>query len=271
MGNAFRGAAFLRRDHCMAQSADPSAGDEQDVVDARAGRTASVVAAAPRGDGGACHRPGAPGPDRRPHRLQHGGRGVLALRRARRRSDGAVRHRGPQPRGGPSDHDAAGRGTCRPDRLQRRAAGAVRRAASSRLFLQTRDGRRNLPVVPRRAGVARRRHDRGAGGAKPRAARLFGGRARGAADDRHAARRDDRVRRTAGDSRSGRADRRAPANVAQGRRHRRWARARACGDAPAARDGVHDRRRRCGIGAHSARDGDQRHARLGRQSDRPQR
>ena len=64
---------------------------------------------------------------------------------------------------------AAGRGPCRPDRLQRRTAGAVRRAASPGLFLQARDGRRNLPVLPRRAGVARRRDDRGAGGAKPRA------------------------------------------------------------------------------------------------------
>ena len=60
-------------------------------------------------------------------------------------------------------------------------------------------------------------------------------------------------------------DRRAPANIAQGRGHRRWARARACGDAPAARDRVRDRRRRCGIGAPPARDGDQRHARFGRQ------
>ena len=55
----------------------------------------------------------------------------------------------------------------------------------------------------------------------------------------------------------------------KGAGHRRRARPRACGDAPAARDGVHDRRRRCGIGACAAGDGDQRHARLGRQSDRP--
>ena len=159
----------------------------------------------------------------------------------------------------------------RPDRRERRAAGAFRRAASPGLFLPARDGRGNLPVVPRRAGPARRRDDRGPGGAEPRQAHLFGGGARGAADDRHAARRDDRVRGIAGDRGPGRGDRRAPAGVVQGSRHRRGAWPRACGHAPAAGDGVDDRRGRCGSGTGAAGDGDRRHARFRRRSDRPQR
>ena len=105
------------------------------------------------------------------------------------------------------DDDAAGRRPRRPDRRDRRAACALRRAKPPRLFLQAGDRRRNLPVVPRRAGVARRRDARRAGGAEPRAAHLFRGGDRGAADDRDAARRDDRLGRTAIDHRPGRGDR----------------------------------------------------------------
>ena len=127
------------------------------------------------------------------------------------RADGparAVRHRRPQPRGGAPDDDGAGRRPRRPDRRQRRAARAFRRAEPSRLFLQAGDRRRNLPVVPRRAGAARRRDARRAGGAEPRAAHLFRRRDRGAADHGDAARRNDRLGRTAVDRRAGRADRR---------------------------------------------------------------
>ena len=92
--------------------------------DARAGRTASVAAPAPRSHGGAGHRAGAPRPHRRPDRLQHGRGGLLALCRARRRAARTLRDRGPQSRGRPSDDHAAGRGPRRPHRRERRAAGA---------------------------------------------------------------------------------------------------------------------------------------------------
>ena len=71
----------------------------------------------------------------------------------------------------------------------------VGRAGPSGLLVPAGDRRRNLPLLPRRAGPARRQHARRAGGAEPRAAHLFRGRSRGAADHRDGARGDDRLRR----------------------------------------------------------------------------
>ena len=90
--------------------------EEDGKIHAWPRRTATFAATAPRGHGGAGHGAGAPRPDRRPDRLQHGRRGVLALCRARRRAARVVRHRRPQSRSGASDHDAARRGPRRPDR-----------------------------------------------------------------------------------------------------------------------------------------------------------
>ena len=68
--DAFGGASSVRRDHCMAPAAADRPGTGQGrSSDARAGRTASFAAAAPRGHGGAGHRPGASRPHRRADRV----------------------------------------------------------------------------------------------------------------------------------------------------------------------------------------------------------
>ena len=191
------------------------------------------------------------------------------------RADGPLellRDRRPQSRGGASDDDDAGRRPRRPDRRHRRAACALRRAEPPRLLLQAGDRRRNLPIVPRRAGAARRRDARRAGGAEPRAAHLFRGGDRGAADDRDAARRNDRLGRIAGDRRPGarRSPSRRPVSL-KGAADRRGARPRPRRAAPAARRRLEDRRRRRLDGARPAGEGDRGDARLGRRADRPQR
>ena len=190
------------------------------------------------------------------------------------RADGrarAVRDRGPQSPGRPSDDHAAGRGPRRPHRLERRAARAVGRAKSSRLLLQAGDRRGNLPVLPRRAGVARRRHDRRARRPEPRPPHLFRGGGRGAADDGDAARRDDRLGPVAGPCESGRAGRGAQTDVAARRRHRGRARPRPCRLAPAAHHGVEDRRRRRFGRIGAAGDRDRGDARVRRRIDHAQR
>ena len=73
---------------------------------------------------------------------------------------------------------------------------SVGRASASGLLLPAGNRRRNLSLLPRRAGPARRQHARRAGGAEPRASHLFRGGSRGAADHLDGARRDDRLGRT---------------------------------------------------------------------------
>src|SRR5262249_22862275 len=63
------------------------------------------------------------------------------------------------------------------------------------LLLPGGDRRRNLPLLPGRAGAARRQYARGAGGAEPGAAHLYRGGRGGAADHRDGAGRDDRLGR----------------------------------------------------------------------------
>ena len=81
-GAGSAGAAAIRPVRCMVRNADDrsarSAAQDRSLMRAP-GRTASVAATAPRGHGGARHRAGAARPHRRPDRLQHGGRGLLAL------------------------------------------------------------------------------------------------------------------------------------------------------------------------------------------------
>ena len=171
---------------------------------------------------------------------------------ARRRRDGAVRHRRPQPRSRPSDDDGARRGPRRPDRL----------AAPSRWRSPTRITIRPSPTSPRpgeeiyqsflgvpvlRSGAtigvlvvqnrARRTYSEEEVEALQTTAMLLAemiasGELQAIAD----ARRADRGAQSARD---------------QGRRHRRRARARPCRAAPAARRGVEDRRRRRQFGARS--------------------
>ena len=87
---------------------------------------------------------------------------------------------------------------------QASAINLLQRASASGLLLPAGNRRRNLSLLPRRAGPARRQYARRAGGAEPRAANLFGGRSRGAANDGDGARRNDRLRRAVGAGASGR-------------------------------------------------------------------
>src|SRR6478672_8799356 len=64
----------------------------------RVGRPPRLVETAPRNHGGASLRPGAAGQDRGADRRQHGGRGLLLLRAARRQHARALCHRRSQPR-----------------------------------------------------------------------------------------------------------------------------------------------------------------------------
>ena len=66
------------------------------------------------------------------------------------------------------------------------------------LLLQARDGRRDLPRLPRRAAAAGRQHPRRPGRPEPHLPGLCRGGDRGAPDHRHGAGRDDRLRRAAG-------------------------------------------------------------------------
>ena len=77
----------------------------------------------------------------------------------------------------------------------RRADAVRRRADPSGLLLPARDRRGDLPLLPRRAGPARRPHHRRADGAEPHPASLQRRGGRGAANHRHGHRRDDRLRR----------------------------------------------------------------------------
>ncbi len=105
--------------------------------------------------------------------------------------------------------------------------------------------RRNLPLVPRRAGAARRQHARRAGGAEPRAAHLHRGGRGGAADHRDGARRDDRLGRALRHRPAGRRARRPAAAAPHRHRAQRRHRARPRGAARAARrDHQFHRRRR---------------------------
>ena len=155
--------------------------------------------------------------------------------------------------------------------VQRGAARAFGRAAPSGLLLQTRNGRRDLPVVSWRARAAKRRHDRGPGRAKSGAAHLFGRRGRGAADDGDVARRDDRVGRASGDRHPGRADR-CPQSASDSRGSASptgLASVMSCMHQPRVAvskivaDDVDSELQRLEVG-------DRRHARLGRRVDRPQ-
>ena len=83
----------------------------------------------------------------------------------------------------------AGRRPGRPGRERSQPDQPVGRAGASGLLVPAGNRRRNLPLVPRRAGPARRQHARRAGGAEPRAAHLFRGGRRGAADHGDGARR----------------------------------------------------------------------------------
>ena len=91
-----------------------------------------------------------------------------------------------------------GRRPGRPGRERGQADQPVRRPEPPGLLLPAGNRRRNLPLLPRRAGAARRQHARRAGGAEPRAAHLFRGGRGGAADHRHGAGRDDRLGRAVG-------------------------------------------------------------------------
>ena len=170
-----------------------------------------LLAPPPRGHGGAGQRAGAPRQDRRPHRQQHGGGGLLVLRAAGRRHPRALRHRGPEPRRRPPHHHAGRRGPGRPDRAEGPAAQPAQRAVAPRLLLQAGDRRGDLPVLPRRAGAARRQHARRARRAEPRPPPLFRGGGRGDADHGHGAGRDHRLGRTADAGAPGRRHRAAPA------------------------------------------------------------
>ena len=87
----------------------------RDLSDAwRAGRSARAVTPASRSDGGAGQRAGSPRQGGGADRRQHGGGGLLRLRVARRRNARAIRHRGPQARGGARDRAQIRRGPGRP-------------------------------------------------------------------------------------------------------------------------------------------------------------
>ncbi len=131
------------------------------------------------------------------HRRQHGRRGLLGLRAARRQPARTLRNRGPEPRGRPPHHHARGRGPRRPDRAISGSARARRRAAAPGLLLPAGDGRGDLFLVPRRADPARRQHARRARRAEQGATPLQRRGGGGPADHGDAARRDDRVRRAA--------------------------------------------------------------------------
>ena len=90
------------------------------------------------------------------------------------------------------------------------------RAGASGLLLPAGNRRGNLPLVPRRADLARRQYARRSGGAEPRPAHLFRGGSRGAADHRHGARRDDRLGRTVGAGAARRRAGRAAVAASQG-------------------------------------------------------
>src|SRR5260370_25288170 len=156
-------------------------------------QTCALPISAPRSDGGAGQRAGTPGQDRGADRRQHGGRGLLGLRAARGRHARTLRHRRSQQGGGAPDRAALGRRPRRPGRERGEPDQPVGSAEPSRLLLSGGDGRRDLPLLPRGAGAARRQHARRAGGAEPRAAHLYRGGRGGATDDRDGARGDDRI------------------------------------------------------------------------------
>ena len=218
----------------------------------RARRSARAVAPASRGDGGAGQRAGAPGQDRGADRRQYGGGGLFGLRAARGRHARTVRHRRPQPGGRSPDRAALGRRPGRPGRERGQPDQLVGSPDPSGLLVPPGDRRRNLSLVPGRAGPARRQYPRRAGGAEPGAAHLLRGGGRGAADHRDGAGRDDRLGRIVGASPSPAPSPRARrplhlTGVGARRRHR----ARPCGAARAARrhHELHRRRRAEGIEA----------------------
>ena len=98
-------------------------------------------------------------------------------------------------RGRAPDRAALGRRPGRPGRERGQPDQPVGRPEPSGLLVPAGDRRRDLPLLPRRAGPARRQYARRAGGAEPRAAHLFRGGRGGAADHRDGARRDDRLGR----------------------------------------------------------------------------
>ena len=161
----------------------------------RARRSARAVAPAPRGHGGAGQRAGTPGQDRGADRRQHGGGGLFRLRAARGRDARALRIRRSQQGGGAPDRAAAGRGPGRPGIERGNPGQPVGSAEPPGLLVSGGDGRGNLSLLPRRAGLARRQYARRARGAEPGAAHLYRGGRRSAADDRHGAGRDDRLGR----------------------------------------------------------------------------
>ena len=125
-----------------------------------------------------------------------GRRRLLLLRHAGGRHPGAVRHRRPQPVGGPQDAPA-GRG--RPGRRYRGpcpSGGARQCAVPSQLRLPARNRRGRFPVSDGRADPARRPGARRAGDPAQGQARLFRGGGRNPPDHRHGGGGTDRRRRT---------------------------------------------------------------------------
>ena len=163
-------------------------------------RAAGHAAPPSRGPGAAGRRAGPPRPHREPDRGQHGRRGLLALRAARRRLARALRHGRPEPRRRPPGEPAAGRGPRRPHRAGRQAAQPRRRASPPCLCLPPGDGGGGLPLLPRRAGAAGRSHARRAHGPEPYQPHLHGRRVGGPPDGRDGAGRDDCRRRARGAS-----------------------------------------------------------------------
>ena len=111
-----------------------------------------------------------------------------------------------------------GRGLVGTDRRRGAALNLPDAQSHPALRLPAGDGRGDLPLLPRRAGAARRAHARRAGRAEPLLPHLYGGGAGGAADDRHGARRDVRVGRDGRHRDPRRRPRRQPPGASEGRR-----------------------------------------------------
>ena len=209
-------AATPKRRHRVMQK---RGGDRPRIAPYRAGAAHHHAPAA--GDHGrAVRRPVAARQDRAPDRRPDGGRGVLHLPQAPGRLARAVRHRRPQPRRRAQHAAEARRGPRRALRRAGRAHQRAGRAEPSGLLLPARDGRGDLPLVPGRAGAARRRRAGRADGPEQDAEGIFRRGRRGAADHRHGAGRASGV---------GRGRRRQHRRRVQPRRRPRGARPAAVG------------------------------------------
>ena len=106
----------------------------------------AAPASSARCHGGRRQRPGPARPDRQHHRRRDGGGGLLRLRHAPRRGARAVRHQGPEARGGAPDAAARRRGPGRRHRRPRAAAGPGRGAVPSQFRLPAGDRRGDLSI-----------------------------------------------------------------------------------------------------------------------------